>query len=416
MGAANVLPASATLLVGQNDTNIASLNLNGFDQTTSRLYSNPVNFGANTPGKSITSATPATLTANQTADGIYASVFTGAVSLTKAGAASLTLRGASTHTGTTNVTAGILSVENVSGSATGTGPVVVGAAGTLIGNGSMAGALAVEGVISPGAGLATLTAGTATLKPTSVYTCEINSATLGSDTLAVKGNLVIEAGATLNLADLGSVTLASGSKFVLATYIGSRTGTFTGMADGATVTVGANAYTLNYQDTANGKGAVTLAISAPYASWASSYGLNLLTTGAPGADPDGDGVLNILEYATNANPNDPTSRGRVYGKVHNLGGSDVLTLTIAVRSGATFAAAAETQTATKDGVTYIVEASESLSTWNEVVTKLNAAESADVQAVLPLPVLESGWEWHSFRTDGATTTEILDFIRLRVQQ
>ncbi len=33
---------------------------------------------------------------------------------------------------------------------------------------------------------------------------------------------------------------------------------------------------------------------------------------------------------------------------------------------------------------------------------------------LALPALDSGWEWHSFRTDGGTATDREDFVRLEV--
>jgi hypothetical protein len=93
-----------------------------------------------------------------------------------------------------------------------------------------------------------------------------------------------------------------------------------------------------------------------------------------------------------------------------------LTFTVPVRAGAVFAASGARQTAVRDGVTYVVEASDDLVVWNAVVvTKLGAADSAAVQGQLSLPGLEAGWEWATFRTDGVAGTDPADFVRLRVQ-
>jgi hypothetical protein len=33
-----------------------------------------------------------------------------------------------------------------------------------------------------------------------------------------------------------------------------------------------------------------------------------------------------------------------------------------------------------------------------------------------LPTLETGWEWHTFRTDGDTSSDASDYIRLNVTE
>jgi hypothetical protein len=152
----------------------------------------------------------------------------------------------------------------------------------------------------------------------------------------------------------------------------------------------------------------------PFVAWAAGFGL---TGGdaAKSADPDRDGESNLMEFATNANPNLGTSRARVFGKMHPIGGETALTLTLAARAGAVFAANGATQEATRDQVKYTVEATNDLAAWNAVaVTKLGAADAAAVQAALALPTLDSGWEWHSFRTDGGVATDPGDFVRLEV--
>ena len=74
-----------------------------------------------------------------------------------------------------------------------------------------------------------------------------------------------------------------------------------------------------------------------------------------------------------------------------------------------------TQKATKDKVVYTVEASKDLANWTTVVvTELNAADSAPVQATLALPTLGADWEWHSFRTQNGVVLNNIDMIRLSV--
>jgi autotransporter-associated beta strand protein len=165
-------------------------------------------------------------------------------------------------------------------------------------------------------------------------------------------------------------------------------------------------------------GALTVGLNDPFVDWATSYGL---TGGdaAKGADPDGDGEANLLEFATNSNPTSGSSRSRVYGKMHTLGADNVLTYTVAVRTAATFAAAGSKQEATKDSVKYSIEASDDLSTWSSVVvTEVTGGDATAVRAAIApaLPTLDSGWEWRTFRTDDGAAIDAKDFIRLQVTE
>src|SRR5204863_151174 len=80
--------------------------------------------------------------------------------LNKFGSGTLTLTGANTYSGGTNVNAGTVLANNATGSATGTGAVAVNA-GTLGGTGSVGGAVTVNsgGALGPGAVLALGAAG-----------------------------------------------------------------------------------------------------------------------------------------------------------------------------------------------------------------------------------------------------------------
>lgn len=95
--------------------------------------------------------------------------------------------------------------------------------------------------------------------------------------------------------------LAGGTKLVLIDYNGgSLTGTFAGLADGATVAVTkgevTNNFVIDYNDPDYGNKAVTLTVPSGgdnYASWATDNGV----TGGAGGDSDKDGISNLIEYA-----------------------------------------------------------------------------------------------------------------------
>lgn len=163
-------------------------------------------------------------------------------------------------------------------------------------------------------------------------------------------------------------------------------------------------------------GTLTVGLNDPYIGWAAGYGLTA-SAAEKGADPDGDGEANLLEFATNSSPILGSSRSRVYAKMHLLGADQALTYTVAVRTGAVFAAAGSKQEATKDSVKYTLEASDDLSTWSSVVvTEVTGGDATAVRAAITpaLPALDSGWEWRTFRTDDGTALDSRDFIRLQV--
>jgi autotransporter-associated beta strand protein len=125
----DALPPSASLRLGIGTYGPnGTLNLNGNDQTCSRLY-----IGSTLPGtRTITSPTPATLTVNQSANTIFDARFTGAVSLLKLGAGNLTLTNAATSTaGSFVVSNGTLAVASDGTFGNNSTNIVVGGTGTL---------------------------------------------------------------------------------------------------------------------------------------------------------------------------------------------------------------------------------------------------------------------------------------------
>jgi hypothetical protein len=71
--------------------------------------------------------------------------------------------------------------------------VLVQAGGTLAGNGSASGAVAISGTVAPGDGVGALTTGAQTWNGGGCYAWELNDARIGGDTLTVNGSLNVTA-------------------------------------------------------------------------------------------------------------------------------------------------------------------------------------------------------------------------------
>ena len=133
--------------------------------------------------------------------------------LVKKGNGTLVLEGANTISGGVNIEEGTLSVNNLGGSATGSGPVEIGGKATLSGTGIIAGnlSLAAGAILNPGASPGRLTTGAQTWAPGVTLVWEIADATagdgLGWDTLQVNGTLTLGSTAanpyTIRLVTLG---------------------------------------------------------------------------------------------------------------------------------------------------------------------------------------------------------------------
>ena len=181
--------------------------------------------------------------------------------------------------------------------------------GTLV---NKAGAdLAISGVTMLAAGNTTTVVDSTTgqkvvLAADATYAARIHSFNGTSGALNVDGDLDLTASPAFSIFDdapTDATPLPGGTKLVLIDYQdGSLTGTFAGLADGATVSVTkgtvTNDFVLDYDDPAFGGKAVTLTIAGAandYASWASSQVPPV--TGGPNGDSDSDGVRNLIEYA-----------------------------------------------------------------------------------------------------------------------
>lgn len=321
--------------------------------------------------------------------------------LTKEGTGTLTLTGASTYTGPTRVTDGKLLIQGDNSLATG---AVTVSGGTLSGNGTVGGAVTVGagGFLAPGETIGTLTTASATLE--GALLTEYNGAgAVQLDKLQVNGDLTLGAASQLVLQPLGAFP-ATGSH-VIATYTGTLTGTF------ATITGLPAGFTVNYAYN-DGLGSNNIAIvpatgGQAYNTWAAAYGLTGADAGA-GADPDQDGVVNVLEFATDGNPKSAAASEKTRPGVAAVGAEQALTLTLPIRTGAVFGGATA-QSATVDGIVCTVEGSDDLLGWSSmVISEVTPALSAG------MPALSAGYTYRTFRTPGGVSSDLQDYIRLKV--
>lgn len=203
-------------------------------------------------------------------NGTIAAAISGGEALTKTGAGTLIIDGNNTYSGATNVQNGTLGGK--------------GAAASIV-------SVASGASIAPGASVGTFVCAGATFASGSNLAVEINSSTDTADKLTASGAVNIT-GASVSFTEIGSGTIPAGTKLTILDYTGTTlTGTFTGHAEGATVTVGANSFTLSYVD-AN-KVTLTTLPGAGYSSWAAANGAGAQTMDQ---DHDNDGVSNGIEY------------------------------------------------------------------------------------------------------------------------
>ncbi len=155
-------------------------------------------------------------------------------------------------------------------------------------------------------------------------------------------------------------------------------------------------------------------ITDPFIPWLANYfpGETNAAIIGKGADPDNDGRNNLAEFAFNSNPSSATSDGKVVGKVIELNGNRIWTLTLPVRTGATFSDDANTHEEVSgliDGIIYRIQGSADLNAWTLDVSEIEAVQTG-------LPVLETGWSYRTFRAPGTVATEPSDFLRVKITE
>jgi autotransporter-associated beta strand protein len=159
--------------------------------------------------------------------------------------------------------------------------------------------------------------------------------------------------------------------------------------------------------------------ASPFETWVSDpeFGLDPADQGAD-ADPDEDGVSNLLEFALAGDPSDGSEHGRssvIIQDTNGVGGKE-LTLVAAVRRGATFTSGiGGSQTATVDELTYKVAGSLGLENFDQAVSVVGAASDTAPPATGLPSLAGEEWEYRVFKLDASEGLSGKGFLRVEVE-
>ncbi len=401
----NAADQDATLNLAGGLTTTGDFTITNAGYTGANL--NVINLPAGAHAFDIAAATTTTIAPDFGGDG----------SLVKSGTGTLKLNAScsAAYLGGTTVTAGSLIVN---GSVS--GPTGVAAGATIGGTGTLAGGTTVQGAISPGdGGIGTLTTtGGITLAAGSAYAFDISNwtgSTPGTDSdLLAAETLTLTASPTNKLVINVSGNPAGFTETAKTLVIATSANPIAGF-DASAITVSSAGFTgtgtFTVQQTGNTVELVYAAGTASaYSTWAALNGLDASNNG-PTQDPDNDGRQNFVEFALNGNPLSGAMPGKVSVQIATVGAEKALTLTIPVRSSAPFTGATE-QTLSVDGLTYHIQGSDALDVWDLAVTEVTGADAVTIQT--PLPALQDGWFYRTFRSPGPVAGDPADFLRARI--
>ena len=269
---------------------------------------------------------------DQSTDGTYAGAMSGTGTLTKSGTGTVTLSGVNSYNGTTTVSAGTLLVT---GSLNGVGAISIASGATLGGTGSLAGAVTVGsgGKIASGIDVGTLALGNGlTIASGGTLSAEIAGSTPGTgyDQIMVTGTVNVS-GATLS-ATLGNFAPVAGNNFILISNDGhdAVVGTFSGLAEGSTVTLGGRNFQISYVGGDGNDISLTAANSAPVNSavptvtGTATVGNALTATNGTWSDADGDTPTYSYQWyrADDTNGTNATSISNATSAAYTLTTSD----------------------------------------------------------------------------------------------
>lgn len=182
------------------------------------------------------------------------STIAGSAGLTKNGSGTLTLTHANTYSGATTINAGTLAVMNVTGSGTGTGPLIVSTGGKLSGSGTIGGTVTNSGTVAPGTSPGTLHI-TGDYIQTAAGQLEIELASAASfDRLEITGSASLAG--TLAVSLTNGFMPSAGTSFTILTPSGTGGTTFSTTVLPALI--GDVAWSINY-----GATSISLLVTLP---------------------------------------------------------------------------------------------------------------------------------------------------------
>ena len=215
----------------------------------------------------------------------------GTTTFVKSGTGKWTLTGANTWSGGLTINGGIVLANNTSGSAVGSGAVVISSGGALGGTGSVGAAVTVNagGALSPGSnGVATLTInGNLTMNSGSLLNFELGT-TGASDKVIVNGALVLS----------GALNITNVTGFGAGTY---TLMTYSGALSGSPPSVGVMPVGYGATVNTNTTGQVRLVVSVtaqPTFTSAGPVGTNLILSGTNGTASGNFYVLTSTNLAS----------------------------------------------------------------------------------------------------------------------
>lgn len=234
------------------------------------------------------------------------------VTVAKGGSGIWTLSGTNTYTGDTIVTGtGTLFINGNHLAVTNLTTVTAGA--TLAGSGVLGGPCDIDGAISPGVSIGTMTVGDTILDGS--LAIEINGSS--SDYLTINGSLALNETCSLEITQLGAG--ANQGAYVLASYT-SLTGSFATISIPPGYVVDYNYLSSNQIALVGGSTATDTDTDSMPDDWERSN-FGDITTATLTTDYDGDGHLDRAEYVYGTDPKDADDRFTV--TVANNGDTDI---------------------------------------------------------------------------------------------
>lgn len=198
-----------------------------------------------------------------------------------------------------------------------------------------------------------------------------------------------------------------------ATYIDVQRVLATNTGANPTGVVGGGTYVSTISISSSGQIFANIAstgvVSTPFEVWVASFPSLVSSPNAadrtPAGDFDKDGIPNIREFAFGGSPVSASANGQQQLRTVDSNGDSQgdLTLTVEVRSGATFTSSGNKLTANRDGVIYTIEGSLDLVTFESAVF--------EVTPTLGTGTPKAGYVFKTFRLTASAGLSGRGFIR-----